>query len=332
MRRGVLGSFSLTCALACGEADLSSELGRVEQPIVRGEPSDATEDATVYVLTRLTPTEGTACTGTLIAPNLVATALHCVTESALGTFSCGTDGSLQADDMSQGRLGSFVEPSDVEIYAGVSVGSEPGALGAKLIGTGSNQICRNDLAFVVLDRAMEAPIARVRLNDFVRYGEALRVVGYGQTDVDGSSGRYTRTGVRVVDVGPLADGESGTAAPRTFVANEGPCHGDSGGPAFSADTGALLGVYSLTSGSSCTGAGIRNVYTHLSPFAALAMDAYAEAGAEPLLEDDERQEPPPTAPDEGGCALSPALPGASAHLSWLALAGAVFAAAARRRH
>lgn len=333
MRRSVFGSFSLTCALACGEADFTSELAELEQPIVRGEQSDATEDATVYVVARTSPTEGTACTGTVVAPNLIATALHCVTQSTLGTFSCGTDGSLHSDNLSDGRLGAFVDASAVEIYTGVMPSREPSALGSKLIGTGSNQICRNDLAFVVLDRALDVPVASMRLNTTVRWGELLRVVGYGQTDVNGTAGRFTRSGVRVVDVGPVVDGEPSTAAPRTFVANEGPCHGDSGGPAFSTETGALLGVYSLTAGPSCSGVGIRNVYTHLSPFVTLVMDAFAEAGAEPLLEDDGSPEPSPSSgAEEGGCSLAATSSGATASLGWIVMACAALAGLARRRH
>ena len=135
-------------------------------------------------------------------------------------------------------------------------------------------------------------------------------------------------------MGPTADGETErTAAPRTFVLNEGPCHGDSGGPSFDETTGALLGVYSVTAGSSCTGIGIRNVYTSLAPFSALALDAFVAAGAEPLLEDDGETAVPPPEPEPGGCSL--VLPnGANRHSSaglWALGMAAVLRLAYRRR-
>lgn len=344
MRSRVLCILSLTWACSAGESDFTSNdasgVGRLEQPIIRGTRSDAAEDAALYVRTRWSPTEGTSCTGTLIAPNLVATALHCVTRSNLGFFSCNSDGTLEDESMTDGALGPLANPSDVKVYTGIREtgipdAAEPTAVGMRMLGTGSNQICRNDLAFVVLDRDVDAPIAQVRLAGSVRWGEFVRVVGYGQTNVNGDAGRFTRSGVRILDVGPLTDGEdTGTAAPRTFVTNEGACHGDSGGPAFSEETGALVGVYSLTGGASCSGAGVRNIYTNLTPFSSLLMDAFEAAGAEPLLEDDgiDEEEPPLAAADEGGCSLAATALHASTPCGGLAvLAAAALGLSLRRR-
>lgn len=329
MRQRLLGLFSLTCALACGEADFTPELAQLEQPIVQGEATTESDDATVYVLTRTSPTDGSACTGTLIAPNLVVTALHCVTEYTFGTFYCDADGTLRDDTSTDGRIGNLVEPSNVQIFTGSPKSLEPAAAGADLIGTGSNQICRNDLAFIVLDRDVHATYPALRLESRVRFSESLRAVGYGGNGVD----RMSRGGLRVLEVGPVEDGEAiGTAAPRTFVVNEGPCHGDSGGPAFAEETGALVGVYSLNASPSCEGQGIRNVYTHLSPFSTLVLDAFAAAGAEPLLEDDGSAPAPPPAAADSGCSLAPVPSSArGAGLGWLTLLAAASSVALRRR-
>jgi uncharacterized protein (TIGR03382 family) len=342
MRHRLLSASLLLLAAACGAppADGGSQLATLEQPIVNGVVSDATSDDSVVFLTSRWTGNAVACTGTLIAPNLVATALHCVTQTPSsacnGTerecFSCQPDGSL-AEDSVLGHIGPLVEPGDVSIMVGSeTVGVPPTAYGQHLVGSGSSQICRGDIAFVVLDRQLDAPSATVRLSYGVEAGDSVRVVGYGQTEVNGSSGRRQRSGVRVMDVGPASQDEPTiSAAPRTFVVNEGPCHGDSGGPAFAEDTGALIGVYSLTSGDSCTGVGVRNVFTSLSLFSSVALEAFEAAGAEPILDEPPEPDSRPAVP-AAGCALGqPAASGSSGASAAWALALAALGLVRRRR-
>jgi hypothetical protein len=336
MRQSLLFFISPLFALACGQAGPAHELplGSLEQPIIDGTLSDASEDGIVYIKTTLGENAATGCTGTLIAPNLVVTALHCVTFYSEGAFACNADGSITASNPGDGMIGQTVPPANVAIHLGLALSDEHSALGARVLGTGSNQICRNDLAFVVLDRSLDAPLARLRLSKGVNWGDLVRVVGYGQREISAPAERYARSGVRVVDVGPLTDGdETRTAAPRTFVLSEGPCHGDSGGPAFDEATGSMVGVYSVTAGSSCSGVGIRNVYTSLAPFSELVLNAFVEAGAEPLLEDDGEEVPSPKA-ESGGCSLI--LPSGAARQSsaglWALWLAAVLRLAHRRRH
>lgn len=308
MRSLFPSSVALTLVVACGHADEPPTLGQLEQPVVNGQSSDdASEDGVVYILSSPPGFSPSFCSGTLIAPNLVATALHCVTYTELGFFSCAADGTVEPVNPGDGNVGALAPPDRVEIFVGAQLPAEPSAVAARLLGTGSTQICRNDLAFIVLDRNLDAPVAPVRLSGEVRRNESVRVAGYGETEVSGATtSRHTRAGVRIVDVGPTTDGEpTGTAAPRTFVVNEGPCHGDSGGPAFSEETGALLGVYSLAAGPSCTGVGIRNVYTSLLPFSQLALQAFEAAGAEPLLEEAEPEPEGPPVVAEQGCSVPP---------------------------
>jgi trypsin len=288
------------------------ELDSLEQAIVNGHASESsTDDTAVYVRGHWAG-EAVACTGTLIAPNLVATALHCITETPSGActttaqqcFSCNSDGSLKEDSL-YGRIGPLMDAANVNVTVGSQIaGVAPSAQARQLIGSGSTQICRGDIGFIVLDHDLDAPVTPVRLDWGIETGDTVRILGYGETEVSGTSGRRARTGVRVTEVGPASEDEPTiTAAPRTFIVNEGPCHGDSGGPALAEDTGALVGVYSLTAGQSCTGIGVRNIYTSLPLFANVARQAFQVAGHDPILDPEPpKEERPPVVPDSG-CAL-----------------------------
>src|SRR4051794_6715975 len=64
----------------------SPSIRRIAEGIVNGSPSSASDNAVVYIA--INGKSGDYCTGTLIAPNLVLTARHCV--SALDeTVECG---------------------------------------------------------------------------------------------------------------------------------------------------------------------------------------------------------------------------------------------------
>jgi len=327
---------AISLLAACGQAD-DVELGVVHQPMIEGAPSDESYGGVVFFET-VQPGGKISCTGTLVAPNLVATALHCVTSSTLDHFDCQPDGTITAATVQAGAIGPLVAPANVKIYTGSPVDySQPVAVGAKLYGTGSTQGCQGDLALIQLDHALDAPVSSVRLDRMATRREQVYALGYGETDaVDNRGYRLVRE-VEVIDVGPSSTAEAlRTASPRTFVVGEGPCKGDSGGPAFSAATGALLGVFSLNENDDCSAVGIRNVYTSLSPYSKLILDAFDKAGAEPILEPGSAPgpvdtEPAPTKkPDSGGCTLSPS--GRSTSGLGLALFGiATVASRIRRR-
>jgi Trypsin len=330
-RSHLVSSIAVGLVVGCGQPDDSAGIGSLAQPIVNGERTDATDDAVVYVYTDVPGTpEDLSCSGTLIAPNLVATALHCVTNKNLDYFSCNPDGSVDENVQGGGTIGALVPAASIQIFAGGTVGDEPAALGTQIFSTRSTQVCRNDFALVVLDRSLDLPVASVRLEGAVAWGDYVRVLGYGQTEKrEDDTYRYVREEVRIVDVGPDSDGDATrTAAPRTFVVGEGPCHGDSGGPAFSEATGALLGVYSLSGALDCEQLGVRNVYTRLQPFSQLVLDAFEAAGAEPILEAGTAA--PASTEADSGCTLARVGQSPSWKAAWLLTLGLVGLRRARR--
>jgi trypsin len=327
MRRLLFLTTSLMLATACGQAPDDLALGSVEQAIVNGTVSDHSDDTAVFVYTHAEGIDANNCTGTVIAPNLIATALHCITRSTLGVFTCKPDGSLTDDSQNDGRVGPLVTPSDISITVGPAViGAEPSAHGQRLLGSGSTQICRGDIGFIVLDTDLDVPVTPVRLDYGVKVGDLVDVMGYGETEETTSTGRHKRTGVRVIDVGPATeDGTAITASPRTFVTNEGACHGDSGGPALAQDTGALVGVYSLAAGSSCTAIGTRNVYSSLNLFSKLALQAFEAAGAEPILDEAPPEAEKPSLVPESGCSIGVGASSTSSGSSGTGIAAALSA-------
>ena len=282
-----------TLAAACS-APLETERAQASKTtsaIVNGTLSPEEED---YVVDLVVPGGG-ACTGTLIAPNVVVTALHCVSDFNFSApFTCSPEGVLVPHAAGAGQVGDLVDPKRVEVRVGGASSMEaPDAHGIKIFGSGSFNICSNDIAAVVIDTELSPPPQRVRLGNRTPRNEYTTLIGYGQDENGFVRIRNRRSGLRVLGVGAMGQYEQqGVAAPRTFVVGEGPCHGDSGGPAFSEVTGALTGVFSLVSATRCDGAGLRNVCTQVGAFEKLLTEAAEYAGAELLLEP---RDPEPTA-------------------------------------
>jgi hypothetical protein len=289
------------CSLiGCSDAGIEN-IERAREAIVNGKLSSSNDDAVVQILGG-----GSGCTGTLIAPTVVLTALHCVTDfDSRFTFKCRPDGTL-APGATTGQLGEPVDPTTVTVGIGVSLGDE--RIPAKAIyGTGATNVCHDDLAVIVLDRAPDigdAPLVSLRFARSTRKGELARAVGYGDVEqTDTTRGRQVRTNITVRGIGgPDAStpGDVGVL-PRTVQVGEGPCHGDSGGPLFSQETGAEIGVYSILNANTCTGDDVRNTYTLIAPFESLIREALESEGQEPILEPEE----PTGAGGEAGAASVP---------------------------
>jgi hypothetical protein len=249
--------------------------GQEQAAILGGEQTGAAHAGVVYVAAEVGTFMGSPLSkvgsGAVVAPNLVLTALHVVSRNpsdvpftcdAMGNETSGGNGSL---------LGAPVAAEKVAIYEGQVPGAEPIARGVQIVSSGSTTLCKNDIAFVVLDTPVELPAYSVHRGDAVEVGAAFTVVGYGtdQSDPDIQVSRTMRE-VMVTDVGQWI---------RTFTVSEGPCEGDSGGPALAED-GELVGVFSSVA-SGCTGSGAAPKYTDVSYFESLVEKAFeaAEAGS-----------------------------------------------------
>ena len=367
MRTHALAILLLLGSFAC-EPGSSEEVGLGLTPIVGGKASDASDDQVVLILTHVPKKDQGAnkfylnCTGTLLAPNVVLTARHCVSDTTSGTFTCAEDGSLASGP--GGTIGSDFVPSETHVLVGSTLPATldpatlPG-LGDSYVHDAATVTCNHDVALIVLQTPIaNAKIAPIRLSGDVQVADGLTVVGWGATQTDYiPSGRQRREGVSVLEVGPSPIVHvGGELAASEFLASESVCFGDSGGPAFDATSGAVVGVVSrgpnggiMTNGSGCVGT--QHTLMKTSAFADLVSQAFAIAGGAPWIEG----QPEPglggggagggggghaggsaskAAPDEGGCSTGrggAGFGGAGFGGAWILFVAALVTVARRKR-
>lgn len=289
--------FALSTLAACGVSTREESVGTSIQRIIGGRASSVDQNS-VVVLARF---EGGArrglCTATLIAPNLVVTARHCVTETD-ATAMCNPDGSPALG----GGIHADYDATTLAIFSGkdgAASASEDetkaNAHGASLVIDDATTLCDHDLAFVVLDQAVDGPISPIRMTPPTA-SEVVTAIGWGVTESGGlPDARQQRTALTVLGDGPLPfpDDTRYGAGPSEFLLGESACSGDSGSPVMSA-SGAVLGVASRAGNGQardpnnisnvCTGANVHAVYTHLGNAQALVTRAFETAGASPWID------------------------------------------------
>lgn len=286
--RAWAGMLALGAALGCGDPEARAALAAA---ILNGESSPSPEHDAVVLVQAVMDAAPSLCTGTLVAPNLVVTARHCVAHVLPGPFHCTLRGELTGNPDRGGEMGLDVPPHRVFIHVGEVPSSSPSAVATRIVSSLSPSVCLNDLAFLVLDRELDAPIRPVRLQSITAAGERVTLVGYGLSEGEGqldlSSARRSRlTDQEVLQVGPDSTEEGVIDAPvrKLVLRGASVCYGDSGGPAIAEATGAVIGVYSLGSGTRCADRDTEHLYTHLPPLAHLAEAAFEAAGAQPWQE------------------------------------------------
>lgn len=272
-------------------------VGQTIQPIIGGATSGTEHDAVVVLTNFVGGVRKNLCSATLVAPNLIITARHCVsdTQSSAACTEDGTalTGAAVMGDRSPGNLVVFLGRNGVA--PNTEDASKADAIGAKIVVGEASSVCNADLAFLVLDKKLDAPYAPIRLQP-PAMADRVAAVGWGVNETGAlPTHRAVRADLALLGVGPGVYPENpqygyGTSE---FMVGESACAGDSGGPTFTA-AGAVVGIASRAGNglardpynyaTTCMGSGAHAVYTHLAAHQALVTRAFAEAGEPMWLE------------------------------------------------
>ena len=182
-----------------------------------------------------------SCTGTLISPNVVLTAQHCIAPT-LGTPGGGVNCGVTYFGQSYNPQGLYVSASQ-QLTQNPNDYNNVWEVVIPPVGT---DFCGNDVALLVLGEPVSPNVAVPmvpRVDSQLDVGEGYSAVGYGAVNQQGqgSGMRRRRDGLTVECVPPGCGGywiESSE-----WVGDTGVCQGDSGGPAVD-DQNRVIGVAS----------------------------------------------------------------------------------------
>ncbi len=211
-------------------------------PIIDGDPD--TDDPAVVLILMQNQTNGAKCSGTVVAPHVIATAAHCVHPDVLATL--GADVAIY---VFTGTDVNDPQQLDDDIVYVDTVAYDPDFDPESVM---SNSPPLHDIGAVITKTALPMaplPIRRSPLDE-TWVGRDARVVGFGLTE----AGDSESAGVKQVGTVAIA----GVNETHVWTDQAAPhlCGGDSGGPMLGLENGveSLIGVHSwIEHLNSCTG-------------------------------------------------------------------------------
>jgi Trypsin len=233
-----------TCAVSCSSGPAPTDRIAMTSSAIQGGTTDATHTFAVGVVQLAQEAQNMVafCSGVLLAPNLVATARHCVAELTSTTIDCTSS-----------TFGALYPASQVLVTTDttITMNSAFKAVSKVIVPTGANQtaVCGNDIALMILDENVTLPqyaepVITPPMTD-AQYRPVVTAIGYGidtPTDTQGNSAgiRRIRQDVPLTCIpndSSFTDCFTDPSAKSVltageFVSGDSTCEGDSGSAAF----------------------------------------------------------------------------------------------------
>jgi MYXO-CTERM domain-containing protein len=236
---------ALGCIAAAPESQ-DEPVGQADEAIKGGYTDEG--DTSVVGIATLQGGGVGLCSGSLIAPNLVLTARHCVApvlSEVNGGVSCSTT-----------HFGANYAASVFYVTTKTQITQNPDDyvhVSEVITPPDSDKLCGVDEALLILDKPMDPAVTTPlvpRVDTPLVAGEQYFAVGYGGTQDDGS-GAGTRRRRDDLFINCVADDCPAYAVkPTEWMGDTGICEGDSGGPALDLQN-RVIGVTSR-GGAGCT--------------------------------------------------------------------------------
>lgn len=267
MRRFALALFLLACTTPRGETTSTT----------RGAIQGGALDSGDHFAVAIVDSANGMCSGTLIAPNLVLTARHCIANDDGGSFI----------DCAKDRFESPRAPATFRVTSATTADFDTAEYAvAKILVPTDSLFCGNDIALLVLDQNATGVVAEPMLD--LPDLDAVTAIGFGTTapgaNDDGKRRKLADVEVSCVPGIPARDCDLSTydMAKSELAGGAGLCEGDSGSGAYvpaSIASGKPVVIGVLSRGTDDGNTCLDSIYTRTDAFKKLLVDGATEAAA-----------------------------------------------------